>query len=235
MKLTLEQVARWSAAEIVAGADSTTATGYSIDSRTIAAGELFFAVRGERLDGLPERRLAAWRARHVGFVFQFYNLLPMLTAEENIKLPLSVAGRQVDEAWFAELTTKVGLAGRLAGRLIDGYPHQQLLRGGRVIQVAAAGRVADPVDAGLRGPQRGHRVKPHSRMLQPHPRCGLAAVFRQIDAPDQPGQAVCEEHDAGRDQAAAVEAADRLGVGEHGLRVYRRPRAPVAQVEPDQA
>ena len=51
MKLTLEQVARWSAAEIVAGADSTTATGYSIDSRTLQPGDLFFAIRGERFDG----------------------------------------------------------------------------------------------------------------------------------------------------------------------------------------
>ena len=51
MKLTLEQIARWSAAEIVAGADSMTATGYSIDSRTLQPGDLFFAIRGERFDG----------------------------------------------------------------------------------------------------------------------------------------------------------------------------------------
>ena len=51
MKLTLEQVARWSAAEIVAGAESTTATGYSIDSRTLRPGDLFFAIRGDRFDG----------------------------------------------------------------------------------------------------------------------------------------------------------------------------------------
>lgn len=51
MKLTLGQVARWSAAELVAGAESTMATGYSIDSRTLAPGDLFFAIRGERFDG----------------------------------------------------------------------------------------------------------------------------------------------------------------------------------------
>jgi UDP-N-acetylmuramoyl-tripeptide--D-alanyl-D-alanine ligase len=51
MKLTLEQIARWSAADIVAGADSMTATGYSIDSRTLQPGDLFFAIRGERFDG----------------------------------------------------------------------------------------------------------------------------------------------------------------------------------------
>ena len=45
-------------------------------------------IAGERTDQLPDRRLAAWRARHVGFVFQLYNLLPVLTAERNVELPL---------------------------------------------------------------------------------------------------------------------------------------------------
>ncbi|MGA3283481.1 MAG: ABC transporter ATP-binding protein [Verrucomicrobiota bacterium] len=45
-------------------------------------------VAGERLDQLSDRRLAAWRARHIGFVFQLYNLMPMLTAERNVELPL---------------------------------------------------------------------------------------------------------------------------------------------------
>lgn len=46
------------------------------------------SVGGERIDDLSNRRLAAWRARHVGFVFQLYNLLPVLTAERNVELPL---------------------------------------------------------------------------------------------------------------------------------------------------
>ncbi|MDD2763518.1 MAG: ABC transporter ATP-binding protein [Opitutaceae bacterium] len=45
-------------------------------------------IGGERVDQMSERKLAAWRARHVGLVFQFYNLLPVLTAERNIELPL---------------------------------------------------------------------------------------------------------------------------------------------------
>ena len=45
-------------------------------------------ISGERVDGLSDHRLAAWRARHIGFVFQLYNLLPVLTAERNVELPL---------------------------------------------------------------------------------------------------------------------------------------------------
>lgn len=45
-------------------------------------------IGGERIDQLSDRQLAAWRARHVGFVFQFYNLIPVLTAERNVELPL---------------------------------------------------------------------------------------------------------------------------------------------------
>jgi putative ABC transport system ATP-binding protein len=45
-------------------------------------------VAGERVDTLSDRELAAWRARHIGFVFQFYNLMPTLTAEKNVDLPL---------------------------------------------------------------------------------------------------------------------------------------------------
>jgi putative ABC transport system ATP-binding protein len=45
-------------------------------------------IGGERIDSLSDRRLAAWRARHVGLVFQFYNLMPVLTAQKNVELPL---------------------------------------------------------------------------------------------------------------------------------------------------
>src|SRR5687768_17356453 len=45
-------------------------------------------ISGERIDGFPDRKLAGWRARHIGFVFQLYNLIPVLTAERNVELPL---------------------------------------------------------------------------------------------------------------------------------------------------
>ena len=50
------------------------------------------AIGGERVDQLSDRQLAAWRARHIGFVFQFYNLLPALNAERNVELPLLLTG-----------------------------------------------------------------------------------------------------------------------------------------------
>ena len=77
------------------------------------------------------RDLTKLRRRHIGFVFQFFNLLPMLTAEENITLPLSIAGEKPDEAWFDELIDKVGLADRLSHRPAE-------LSGGQQQRVAIA-------------------------------------------------------------------------------------------------
>src|SRR5580765_2061460 len=50
------------------------------------------SIDGERVDELSDRKLAGWRARHIGFVFQLYNLLPVLTAERNVELPLLLTG-----------------------------------------------------------------------------------------------------------------------------------------------
>lgn len=59
-----------------------------------------------------EKELAIFRRRKVGFVFQFYNLIPVLTAEENITLPLLLDGKKVDEAYMAELLNVLGLQNR---------------------------------------------------------------------------------------------------------------------------
>ena len=88
-------------------------------------------IAGESITSMDDNALTHLRRKHIGFVFQFYNLLPMLTAEENIKLPLSVAGQKVDQAWFDELTTKVGLADRLKHRPAE-------LSGGQQQRVAVA-------------------------------------------------------------------------------------------------
>jgi putative ABC transport system ATP-binding protein len=67
---------------------------------------------GRDITQMSDNELTKLRRAHIGFVFQFFNLLPMLTAEENVLLPLSIAGRNPDEAWFEELIAKVGLADR---------------------------------------------------------------------------------------------------------------------------
>ena len=97
-------------------------------------------IAGERVDQMSDRRLGAWRARHIGFVFQLYNLMPMLTTERNVELPLllthlSKAERKkhVDAA-----LAMVGLAHRA-----NHYP--RTLSGGEQQRVGIArGIVTDP-------------------------------------------------------------------------------------------
>jgi len=74
------------------------------------------AIDGTEVTTLGDNDLTRLRRRHIGFVFQFFNLLPMLSAEENVLLPLSIAGEKVDRDWLAELIGKVGLADRLKHR-----------------------------------------------------------------------------------------------------------------------
>jgi putative ABC transport system ATP-binding protein len=73
-------------------------------------------VDGVDITTLSEKKLTLLRRETIGFVFQFFNLLPMLTAEENVVLPLSIAGDKPDRAWLDELLEKTGLAGRRSHR-----------------------------------------------------------------------------------------------------------------------
>jgi putative ABC transport system ATP-binding protein len=88
-------------------------------------------VAGTEISNLDDKRLTMLRRKHIGFVFQFFNLLPMLTAEENVTLPLSIAGEKPDQAWLDELLTKMGLEQRR-----DHRPSE--LSGGQQQRVAIA-------------------------------------------------------------------------------------------------
>ena len=88
-------------------------------------------VAGTDITGLGDSELTKLRREHIGFIFQFFNLLPMLTAEENVVLPLKLAGEKPDREWVGELTTKVGLSQRLTHRPSE-------LSGGQQQRVAIA-------------------------------------------------------------------------------------------------
>jgi len=83
------------------------------------------------LGGLSDRQLTMLRRRHVGFVFQAFNLLPTLTAAENIELPMSIAGAKPDAAWYSRVVDTVGLRKRLGHKPAE-------LSGGEQQRVAAA-------------------------------------------------------------------------------------------------
>ncbi len=70
------------------------------------------AIAGTELSTLGDAALTRLRRKHIGFIFPFFNLLPMLDAEENVVLPLSIAGEKADAPWVEELMAKVGLTGR---------------------------------------------------------------------------------------------------------------------------
>src|SRR6476646_10025588 len=69
-------------------------------------------IAGEDVGSLSDRNVTLLRRKHIGFVFQFFNLLPMLSAEENVLLPLSIAGEKPDPAFFEDLMERVGLTPR---------------------------------------------------------------------------------------------------------------------------
>ncbi len=70
------------------------------------------AIAGTEITGLDDAKLTLLRREHIGFVFQFFNLLPMLTVQENVVLPLAIAGEKPEEAWLEEVLEKTGLAKR---------------------------------------------------------------------------------------------------------------------------
>jgi putative ABC transport system ATP-binding protein len=102
---------------ILAGLDRPTSGSVVLDGREITT--------------MDDAELTRLRRDHIGFIFQFFNLLPVLDAGENVVLPLSIAGRKPDEAWLNELTQAVGIADRLSHRPSE-------LSGGQQQRVAVA-------------------------------------------------------------------------------------------------
>jgi putative ABC transport system ATP-binding protein len=100
---------------------------------TVSSGEVY--IGDTNLNGLSDRRLTTLRRDQVGFVFQQFNLLPTLTALENITLPLAIASRRPDADWLAEVVDTVGLADRLTHRPSE-------LSGGQQQRVACARALA---------------------------------------------------------------------------------------------
>jgi len=89
------------------------------------------SVAGVELTGLNDQQLTQLRRDRVGFIFQTFNLLPVLNGEENILLPLSIAGRKPDREWYDRLIDTVGIRDRLSHRPAE-------LSGGQQQRVAVA-------------------------------------------------------------------------------------------------
>jgi putative ABC transport system ATP-binding protein len=102
---------------ILAGLDSPTSGAVYVD--------------GAEITSMNDSELTLLRRERIGFVFQFFNLLPMLTAEENIVLPLSIAGRKPERQWLEDLLETVGIAERRSHRPAE-------LSGGQQQRVAVA-------------------------------------------------------------------------------------------------
>ena len=100
---------------------------------TLTSGKVF--VDGTDLSGLSDRELTVLRREQVGFIFQAYNLIPTLTALENITLPLDLGGVDVDQAWLNEVVSAVKMESRLTHRPSE-------LSGGQQQRVAVARALA---------------------------------------------------------------------------------------------
>jgi len=144
---------------ILAGLDTPTSGSVEID--------------GTEIVGLDDKKLTRLRRDKVGFIFQFFNLLPMLTAQENIELPLAIAGRKADPEWERSLLEAVGLTDRITHRPSELSGGQQQRRArpppapaaGRRLRRRADGqpRLEDERRHPRAPPPRGRRVRPDHR------------------------------------------------------------------------
>ncbi len=182
---------------ILAGLDRPTSGDVSIGGTTITK--------------LGDTALTKLRRTHIGFVFQFFNLLPMLTAKENITLPLTIAGVKLDTEWFKTLIDKVGLSDRMTHRPAE-------LSGGQQQRVAIARALVSRPTVVFADEPTGNLDSATS----------LEILDLMRESVDELGQTtVMVTHDA---RAAAI--ADRILFLDDGLIVRDMPRSePHAVIE----
>jgi putative ABC transport system ATP-binding protein len=180
---------------ILAGLDAPTSGSVAID--------------GVEVTSLKDNELTKLRRRHIGFVFQFFNLLPMLSAEENVVLPLSIAGEKPDKAWLAELLDATGLSDRRSHRPAE-------LSGGQQQRVAVARALVSKPTVLFADEPTGN--------LDSHTSAEILALVRS--AVDTYGQTtVMVTHDP---RAATI--ADRVLFLADGLVVKELPRSSQAEI-----
>jgi putative ABC transport system ATP-binding protein len=154
---------------------------------TPTSGQVF--IDGVEATALGDKKLTLLRREKIGFIFQFFNLLPMLTAEENITLPLRIGGKRVDKELFERLVWTMGLQDRL-----DHRPAQ--LSGGQQQRVAIARALVSKPSVVFADEPTGNLDSSSSREV-------LQLMRRAVDEMDQ--TIVMVTHDA-----TAASFADRL-------------------------
>jgi putative ABC transport system ATP-binding protein len=166
-------------------------------------------IAGQDVGSLSDREVTLLRRRNIGFVFQFFNLLPMLSAEENILLPLSIAGEKPDPAFFENLIERVGLADRRKHRPSE-------LSGGQQQRVAIArALVARPTVVFADEPTGNLDSRTGAEILE---------LLRS--STEELGQTmVMVTHDA-----QAAEIADRVLFLADGVIVEELPRSPASEI-----
>jgi putative ABC transport system ATP-binding protein len=172
-------------------------------------------VDGVELTTLDDARLTQLRRDRIGFVFQAFNLLPVLTAQENILLPLSIAGRKPDREWLERLIDAVGLSDRLDHRPAE-------LSGGQQQRVAVARALASRPAVIFADEPTGNLDSKSSGEV-------LDLLRRSVDEFDQTVIMVTHDPDAAGYADRVVELADGRIVAD------RRRDAPVAAPQPSVA
>jgi putative ABC transport system ATP-binding protein len=166
-------------------------------------------IAGHDVGSLSDRDVTLLRREHIGFVFQFFNLLPMLSAEENVRLPLSIAGEKPDPAFFEDLLKRVGLLDRRSHRPSE-------LSGGQQQRVAIARALVSKPTVVFADEPTGN--------LDSQTSAGILELLR-ASAEDLGQTMVMVTHDA-----HAAEIADRILFLADGSIVEELPRSGASEI-----